>query len=94
MESTINLEVVLKSPPCGVGFCLQKGRNELEIYIVSDGNDISFSFPVRVKQGKSNFSNFLGEYIQVQLKKGSFIFVLVNEQVRRILNGKGEQKYI
>ena len=78
MESEIKLEIELIAPPKGVGFCLQKGRNELVDYQVSEGENIRFSLPVRVKQGKAGASNFLGEFTQGTPKE-RFFYVCVGE---------------
>lgn len=64
MESEITLEIVLIAPPKGVGFCLQKGKNEKVNYQVSKGEDFRYSLPVRVRPGKNGTANFLGEFTQ------------------------------
>ena len=46
MGSEITLEILLVAPPTGVGFCLQKGEDELIDYQVSEGKDIRFSLAV------------------------------------------------
>lgn len=78
MESEITLEIELIAPPKGVGFCLQKGKTELIDYQVSEGENIRFSLPVRVRQGKTDAPNFLGEFTQGAPKE-RFIYVCVGE---------------
>lgn len=78
MESEINLEVVLKSPPKGVGFCLQKGKSEKIDYQVSKGKDISFSFPVKIREGKNEQPNFLGSYTQGKPAE-RFVYICVGQ---------------
>ena len=78
MESEIALEIELIDPPKGVGFCLQKGKSELIDYQVSEGENIRFSLSVRVKKGKSDAPNFLGEFTQGTPKE-RFIYVCVGE---------------
>ena len=74
MEHIVNLEIVLKNPPSDVGFCLQKGRDELVDYVVSNGEDINFTFPVRVKLTENRSPNFLGEFTQGPVKE-RFVYI-------------------
>ncbi len=78
MESEIGFEIVLKKPPKGVGFCIQKGRDEKIDYQVSKGKDIRFIFSTRVKQGKYDAPNFLGEYTQGTPKQ-RFVYICVGQ---------------
>jgi hypothetical protein len=78
MESEITLEIKLVTPPKGVGFCLQKGKDELIDYQVSKGEDLLFRFSVRVKQDKSGAPNFLGEFTQGSPKE-RFVYICVGE---------------
>ena len=78
MESEITLEIELIAPPKGVGFCLQKGKSELIDYQVSEGENIRFSLSVRVKKGKADAPNFLGEFTQGTPKE-RFIYICVGE---------------
>ena len=64
METEIALFIKLVNPPKGVGFCLQKGKDELVGYVISKGRDLVFELPVRVKKGKEGFPVFLGDYTQ------------------------------
>jgi hypothetical protein len=58
MEIELYLSIKLVSPPSGVGFCLQKGKDELVNYELSTGEDIVFTLQVRVNQGKDGQPNF------------------------------------
>jgi len=78
MEFEITLEIELIAPPKGVGFCLQKGKSELIDYQVSEGENIRFSLSVRVKKGKTDAPNFLGEFTQGTPKE-RFIYICVGE---------------
>ena len=78
MEFEITLEIELIAPPKGVGFCLQKGKSELIDYQVSEGENIRFSLSVRVKKGKTEAPNFLGEFTQGTPKE-RFIYICVGE---------------
>ena len=78
MEFEITLEIELIAPLKGIGFCLQKGKSELIDYQVSEGENIRFSLSVRVKQGKSDAPNFLGEFTQGTPKE-RFIYICVGE---------------
>jgi len=70
----IALFIKLVNPPKGVGFCLQKGKDELVDYVVSNGKDLIFELSVRVKEGKDGSPNFLGEYTQGTPKE-RFIYI-------------------
>ena len=72
------LEIILKGPPKGVGFCLQKGKDEKLNYQLSKGTDIKFSFFVRVKPGKNDLPNFLGEFTQGSPKE-RFVYLCAGE---------------
>lgn len=78
MSSEITLKITLLAPPEGVGFSLQKGKNENIDYQVSDGRDIHFRFSVRVKPGSADRPNFLGEYTQGTPKE-RFVYIRVGE---------------
>lgn len=78
MESEITLGIELVAPPNGVGFCLQKGKNELIDYQVSKGKNIRFSLSVRVKQGKLDAPDFLGKFTQGTPKE-RFIYICVGD---------------
>ncbi len=78
MKSEINLEITLKSPPEGIGFCLQKGKSEKIDYQVSTGKDIKFSFSVRVKEGKTEKPNFLGPFTQGKPTE-RFVYICIGQ---------------
>ena len=68
MEHELTLRVVLEKPPTGVDFGVQKGRGANYETIQkqrSKGNNLSFEFTVRVKEGgKDSAPNFLGSLVQ------------------------------
>jgi Family of unknown function (DUF5990) len=66
-ESEITMRIILVSPPSGIDFALQKGGgNNYETIQTqrSDGGDLTFEFPVRVKLEESKIPNFLGHFAQ------------------------------
>ena len=78
MESEVYLEITLKNPLKGIGFCLQKGKSEKIDYQVSKGKNIKFSFSVRVKEGKTEKPNFLGSYTQGKPTE-RFVYICVGQ---------------
>ena len=67
MEREITLRIVVKQPPAGVYFGLQKGSGsnyETVQTVESNSNDLQFKFNVRVRQGKDGRPNFLGPFVQ------------------------------
>jgi hypothetical protein len=72
MERELALRIVLKKPPAGVDFGLQKGRgNDYETIQIqrSKGQDLNFDFTVRAKASakapaKDSVPNFLGPFVQ------------------------------
>lgn len=66
-ETEINLRIILESPPAGIDFALQKGggKNYQTVQTQqSDGGDLTFEFPIRVKLEESKTPNFLGQFAQ------------------------------
>ena len=74
METEIPLFIKLVNPPEGVGFCLQKGKEELVDYVVSKGDDLIFELSARVKEGSNGSPVFLGDYTQGTPKE-RFIYI-------------------
>jgi hypothetical protein len=67
MEGEITLRIVLQQPPPGVDFGVQKGHgNDYETFQTqrSKTGDLTFEFPIRVKEGKDSSPNFLGPFAQ------------------------------
>jgi len=67
MEQELDLLIVLENPPAGVDFGLQKGSgNNYETVQKqrSSKGDLSFTFSVRVAEGKDGQPNFLGPFAQ------------------------------
>ncbi len=63
-EEQLSLEITVLSPPPGVGYCLQKGKNGMAGYQLSSGNDLTFRLLVRLGTRKDGGPNFLGEFTQ------------------------------
>jgi Family of unknown function (DUF5990) len=66
-ETEITMRIILESPPAGIDFALQKGGgNNYETIQTqhSDGGDLTFEFPIRVKLEESKTPNFLGHFAQ------------------------------
>ena len=78
MESEIDLEITLKKPLEGIGFCLQKGKDEKIDYQISNGEDITFAFSVRVKEGKGGSPNFLGDFTQGNSNE-RFVYICIGQ---------------
>ena len=67
MEGEISLRIVVKRPPAGVYFGLQKGSGsnyETVQTAESKSDDLQFEFDVRVREGKDGRPNFLGSFVQ------------------------------
>lgn len=79
MTNEIPCRIVLVSPPKGIGFCLQKGRDELIDYIESDGSNISFQFMVRVREQKDGSPNFLGPFTQGKPSE-RFVYICIGRR--------------
>ncbi len=66
-EIEITLRIILESPPAGVDFALQKGSGDNFECLQkqrSDGGDLTFEFPLRVKMADGETPNFLGHFAQ------------------------------
>jgi hypothetical protein len=75
MESELPLRITLIHPPSGVVFCLQRGKTEIVSPVRSTGDDLSFDFTVRVRDGREDgLPNFLGPFTQGP-STGRFVYV-------------------
>jgi len=74
METEIALFIKLVNPPKGVGFCLQKGKDELVDYVISKGKDLVFKLSARVKISNDGSPIFLGDFTQGTPKE-RFIYI-------------------
>jgi hypothetical protein len=75
MEREIPLRITLIHPPRGVVFCLQRGKTEIVSPVRSTGDDLSFDFTVRVRDGREDgLPNFLGPFTQGP-PTGRFVYV-------------------
>ncbi len=66
-ETEIKFRIILEAPPAGVDYGLQKGAgNDFETVQTqqSDGGDLTFEFPLRVKLTDAETPNFLGHFAQ------------------------------
>jgi hypothetical protein len=67
MNQELTLKIVLKNPPSGIDFGLQKGSGSvyetIQIQRSSDKN-LEFEFPIIVKLNKDGVLNFLGVFVQ------------------------------
>ena len=66
-EIEINFRIILESPTAGVDFGLQKGGGNTYETIQtqrSNGDDLTFEFPLRVKLADGETPNFLGHFAQ------------------------------
>jgi hypothetical protein len=66
-EIEIHFRIILESPTSGVDFGLQKGGgNNYETIQTqrSNGDDLTFEFPLRVKLADGKTPNFLGHFAQ------------------------------
>ena len=64
IECIVRLRVVVRNPPKGVRWCLQRGASELAAHAVSkDGEDLSFDLEVRA-QPLDGGVRFLGPFTQ------------------------------
>jgi Family of unknown function (DUF5990) len=63
-DADLLLRIILVSPPPGVRFCLQRGRDELVSSVDSTGDDIAFDLSVRVKDADAATPRLLGPFTQ------------------------------
>lgn len=68
MENEVTLRIVLKQPPAGVDFGVQKGRGSTYETVQtqrSKGKDLEFEIAVKAKGGRKGATpNFLGPFVQ------------------------------
>ncbi len=75
MEREIPLRITLVHPPRDVVFCLQRGKGEIVSPVRATGDDLSFDFTVRVRDGRTDgLPNFLGPFTQGP-PDGRFVYV-------------------
>jgi hypothetical protein len=71
----IPLRITLVHPPRGVVFCLQRGKAEIVSPVRATGDDLSFDFTLRVRDGRPDgLPNFLGPFTQGP-PSGRFVYV-------------------
>ncbi len=73
-ETYLPLRITLVNPPTGVVFAVQRGKAELETPSVSNGENLSFEFSVRVGDRADERPNFLGPFVQGP-RGGRFVYV-------------------
>jgi hypothetical protein len=66
--------IVVVSPPAGVAFALQRGRQELTGCAKSSGTDLQFEFTFFVVRGTDGVLRFSGEFVQGP-SGGKFVYV-------------------
>ena len=67
MNQELSVRIILKSPPTGVDFGIQKGKgNNYETILKqrSSKDDLCFEFKISVKESKTSLHNFTGPYVQ------------------------------
>ena len=67
MERELNFLIILERPPAGVDYALQEGsgNNYKTVQMQrSTGQDLTFRFSARVREGKDGEPNFLGPFVQ------------------------------
>ncbi len=75
MEREIPLRITLVHPPRDVVFCLQRGKTEVVSPVRATGDDLSFDFTLRVRDGRPDgLPNFLGPFAQGP-PAGRFVYV-------------------
>ena len=81
-ESTVAIRIVLLAPPKGVDFGVQEGKGNDFATIQkqrSTGADLSFEFPVTVKNNREDgLPNFLGPFAQGPAD-GRFVYIDVGK---------------
>jgi hypothetical protein len=73
-ETYLPLRIVLVNPPTGVLFAVQRGKAELEAPSMSNGENLSFEFSVRIGDREDDGPNFLGPFVQGP-RGGRFVYV-------------------
>lgn len=82
MDRNLTLRIILRRPPADVDFAIQKGKGtDYETFQKqrSSGNDLSFEFPVEVKDTRSDGApNFLGPFAQGP-PTGRFVYIDIGQ---------------
>ena len=73
-ETYLPLRITLVNPPPGVLFAVQRGKAELETPSLSNGDNLSFEFSVRIGDRGDERPNFLGPLVQGP-QGGRFVYV-------------------
>jgi len=73
-ETYLPLRITLVNPPTGVLFAVQRGKAELETQSMSNGENLSFDFSVRIGDRADERPNFLGPFVQGP-RGGRFVYV-------------------
>jgi len=98
METEITLQIILVKPTKDVDFGLQKGSgNDYETIQKqrSDGQDLFFKFPVKIKgEKKICYQNFPGILYKVRLTINLSILILELMQGKLILRGQEDLKFL
>ena len=77
MNHDLPIRIILKNPPTGVDFGVQKGKgNQYETIQKqrSNNNDLSFEFKISVNESQTSLPNFTGPYVQGPLNE-RFIYI-------------------
>ncbi|HSB26933.1 MAG TPA: DUF5990 family protein [Pyrinomonadaceae bacterium] len=67
MERELNFLIILERPPAGVDYALQEGSGNNYKTVQTQrsvGQDLTFRFSARVREGKDGKPNFLGPFVQ------------------------------
>ena len=62
--SEVTIRIVLTGAPPSVRFALQRGKVESVDTTVSSADDLAFSVPVRVRDGRDGQPDFAGSFVQ------------------------------
>jgi uncharacterized protein DUF5990 len=67
MERKVTLRIIVERPPGDVDFGVQEGHGSDFKTVQKQrftNEDLRFEFPIRVKEGKNRWPNFLGPFAQ------------------------------
>lgn len=79
LDTEITLRITAIEPPAGVVFSLQRGQDEIVSPVRSDGSDLTFEAPARVRDdGSGGEPNFLGPFVSGP-KGGRFVYIRVGQ---------------
>ncbi|MCY7350040.1 MAG: DUF5990 family protein [Cytophagaceae bacterium] len=63
-ERTVQLRIVVRQPPVGVAFAVQRGNKALDYSRIADENTLLFEVPVGVKTDATGQPDFTGPFVQ------------------------------